>query len=125
MKQQAQSLLQLIKQDRSLMVTISVLTALTVVLIIIQAVMIEPNTTQVITQYSSYGITGFYRNYWYSLWAYAVLQVIILVGHSALALKLVQLERRALALPFLWGTGGILVMVFLYARSISNIAALG
>lgn len=125
MKQQAQSLIQLIKQDRGLMITVGLLALLTVVLIIVQAIMIEPNTTQVITQYSSYGITGFYRNYWYSLWAYTALQVIILVGHSALALKMVKLDRRALALPFLCATGGVLVMVFLYAQSISKIAALG
>lgn len=125
MKQQAWSIITLIKQDRILMVTIGALIGLTIVLIIVQAVMIEPNTTQVITQYSSYGITGFYRNYWYSLWMYAALQLIILVGHTALALKLVRLERRVLALPLLWGTGGLLVIVFLYAQSIIKIAALG
>ncbi len=86
---------------------------------------IQPRETQVIVQYSSFGVTGFYRNYWYHLWGYGVLMLIITVTHSALSLKLRQLDKRSLSLTLLWGTIGMLVLVILFAHMIIRIAALG
>lgn len=89
------------------------------------ALTITPKETQVITQFSSFGVTGFYRYYWYHLWNYGLLELLLVVGHSLLAMKLLHLERRDMALALLWTTLLLSVMVFLFARSIINIAILG
>ena len=89
------------------------------------AVNIEPRETQVITHYTSFGITGFYRSYWYHLWAYILLEVIILAAHGAISLKLYQLQRRDFALSILWGTLAMSVIVMLYAQSIIKVASIG
>lgn len=86
---------------------------------------IEPKETQVITHYSSFGLTGFYRSQWYTLWGYALLELIVVVAHGVLSLKLLHLDRRDLALALLWGTLGVSLLVLLFALSIIRIAALG
>lgn len=95
------------------------------VVIIIIGVSIEPKETQVITHYSSFGITGFYRGHWYVLWGYALLELVIIAVHGALSLKLLHLERRDLAFALLWGTLGVSLLTLLFALSIIRIAALG
>jgi len=96
-----------------------------VIVIIGIAANIEPRETQVITHYSSFGVTGFYRSYWYHLWSYVLLELLILVAHSLLSLKLYQLQRRDFALFLLGGTIGLSIIVSIYAHSIIRIALIG
>ena len=96
-----------------------------IIAVIIIAVSIEPRETQVITRYSSFGITGFYRSYWYYLYSYVALVLIMAVGHSAVSLKLMHMNRRDLALALLWSSLAFIVIAVLFALSITRIAALG
>ena len=96
-----------------------------IIAVIIIAVSIEPRETQVITRYSSFGITGFYRSYWYYLYSYVALVLIMAVGHSAVSLKLMHMNRRDLALALLWSSLVFIVIAVLFALSITRIAALG
>ena len=96
-----------------------------IIAVITIAVSIEPRETQVITRYSSFGITGFYRSYWYYLYSYVALVLIMAVGHSAVSLKLMHMNRRDLALALLWSSLAFIVIAVLFALSITRIAALG
>lgn len=89
------------------------------------AVSIEPREAQVITRYSTFGIAGFYRGYWYYLYSYAVLVLVMTAGHTAISLKLRHMQRRDLALVLLWATLALIVLTVLFALSIIRIAALG
>lgn len=80
---------------------------------------------QVITRYNSYSITSFYRDHWYFLLNYIFLGLVILVGHSVIAVKLVKLERRDLAMALLCLTIILLALLLVFAKSIMAIAALG
>lgn len=101
----------------------NIIVAIIVAIVIIAS--IEPRETQVITHFSSFGITGFYRSYWYHLLGYALLELVVVGVHIALSLKLFQLGRKDLSLAFLWSTLGISAMVLIFALSIINIAVLG
>lgn len=125
MKQHSISLLRSILTDRWLSGLLIANILVMIGVIIAVAVMIEPRETQVITQYSAFGVTGFYRGYWYTLWAYALLELIIVVGNAVFSVRLAQIERRELALALLWLTIGLSVIALLFARSIIKIAALG
>lgn len=105
------------------LVVANVLVAIIVVAIL--GFSIDPKETQVITHYSSFGVTGFYRSYWYALWGYVLLELIILLTHGMLSIKLQHLKRRDLALALLWATLGLSGMVLVYGLSIIKIAALG
>lgn len=98
---------------------------LAIVVVLVIAFSIQPKETQVIVHYSSFGVAGFYRDYWYFLWGYVVIELVILSAHIGLSLKLHQLKRRDLSLSLLWATIGLSVIVFFFARSIIKIAALG
>lgn len=116
--------MQLVKNDRTLFMMIGGMFFLAIVLIILQAIKIEPNIVKVATQYSSYGTTGYYYDHWYTLWTYAILQVLVVMGHAAIAIKLVHIKRRALAIAFLWGSMFLLVVISIFAQSIISVAAL-
>lgn len=89
------------------------------------ATSIEPKETQVITHYTPFGITGFYRSHWYHLWSYVGLELIVLGAHVLLSLKLYHLQRRDFALFLLWGTIGMTLIILLYAQSIIKVASIG
>ena len=125
MKQRTQSLLHSIISDGWLTGLTIVNILVMIIVIVAIAVMIEPRETQVITQYSAFGITGFYLGYWYNLWSYVAFEIILVVGNSLLSAKLAQLNRRDLSLALLWLTIGLSVVALLIARSIIKIATLG
>ena len=86
---------------------------------------IKHSEAQVITRYTVYGVANFYRNHWYSLFGYIALAFMIVFGHSILSIKLVSLEKRSMAVFFLWLTLGILIVLTALAYSIIKIASLG
>ncbi|MDO4781158.1 MAG: hypothetical protein Q4A34_02095 [Candidatus Saccharibacteria bacterium] len=88
-------------------------------------IFIEPKETQVITHYTIFGTTNYYRGYWYSLWLYGVLAVIMVAGHLLLAAKLYQSHSREASLGLLWLGIGMLGLLWLMAMPVINIAALG
>lgn len=96
-----------------------------IVVSIVIAVNIEPRETQVITHYSSFGITNFYRDYWYHLYSYIALAWIMVGSNVLLSLKLKSIERRDLALALLWSGLAMLTILMIFALSIARIAALG
>jgi len=55
----------------------------------------------------------------------ALLEVVAVVGHSILAVKLVKLERRHLGLALAWGTIGFSAILLLLALPILRIASFG
>ncbi len=125
MKQRTQSLLHSIIGDGWLTGLTIVNILVMIIVIVAIAVMIEPRETQVITQYSAFGITGFYLGYWYNLWSYVAFEIILVVGNGLLSAKLAQLNRRDLSLALLWLTIGLSVVTLLIARSIIKVATLG
>lgn len=92
---------------------------------VVIVVAIEPRETQVITHYSAFGVSNFYRSSWTQLLNYGLLELIVVAAHSLLSLKLMHIERRDLALALLWATIGLSLVVLTYALSIIKIAALG
>ena len=125
MKKHTTLLLDSVLNDRWIIGLLIANFVIMIAVIIALAVIIDPKETQVITQYSAFGVTAFYRGYWYSLWMYAVFELILVVGNATLTAKLAQLGKRDLALALAWLTIGLSVVTFLFAQSIIKIAALG
>ena len=117
--------LTLLRQDRLMVSLVLANIILAVAASIFLIISIEPNESQVITRYTSYGVTNFYRGHWYELFGYVLLALFMAVGHSALAVKLVNADRKCLAKALLWLTLGMIVALVLFARSIIKIASLG
>ena len=125
MKQEITTSIKTIMSDRWLAGLIVFNIIFAIIVVIVLAAHIKPRETQVITQYSAFGITSLYRDYWYTLWFYALLEVVAVVGHSILAVKLVKLERCHLGLALAWGTIGFSAILLLLALPILRIASFG
>lgn len=117
--------LRTIAADRGLTGLIVINLIAVVIIAVFLVVAIKPNESQVITRYTAYGVANFYRGYWYDLFSYAVLAIIMAVGHSVLSVKLTLAKRRDLAMFILCLTLGLLIILVIFAWSIIKIASLG
>lgn len=86
--------------------------------IIYVLITVEPRDIQVVTQYTSFGETNYYRGRWYSLYGYALLYLAIAVGHGMLMLKFRALDRRDFGMLFGAGTLLVLVIGIVYAANV-------
>lgn len=125
MKHRIGTAFQPLLKDRWLLILSVANTLVAAAVLISFIITIQPRETQVIIQHSSFGITGLYRGYWYSLWGYGLLQLVITVGHTLLAMKLAALKLRDLARALLWLTIGLSVILALFAHSVIRVASVG
>lgn len=101
-------------KDRPFLIVWVLFLVLTLIFIILIALRISPSDLQIPVQYTSFGVTNFYRDRWYYLLAFLVMGGVMFVAHSMLALKLYARKGRELALPFMWlGVGVCVVMYFI------------
>lgn len=85
---------------------------------------VEQRDIQVVTQYSSFGESHFYKERWFYLYNFALLGVIIGVAHCAIMAQLYKYERRALGVMFGWLTLLILLIAFIYVQRVLQVAYL-
>ncbi|NCU29980.1 hypothetical protein EOM60_05255 [Candidatus Saccharibacteria bacterium] len=96
-----------------------------VLVIILIGLSIRPSETQVITRFSSFGTTGFYWGYWWTLLTYILLEIIIVISILFIASRLIKLNRAGLAPVVLWLSLIMSFILFMIAYSVTRIAALG
>lgn len=86
---------------------------------------VHPTELPVVTHYSSYGTTHFYRdNKWYYLLSFVVFGLINAVLYVAITCKIFIHKGRALALPFAWTGVVVVVLAFAVVYQVLKIAAL-
>lgn len=110
--------------DRTLTVAITVLLLVTLAYIIYVALAISPSELQVVSRYTAYGITNFYRDQWYYLFVFIGFGLLTLVLNTILAVKLLRVKGRMFAVAFVWLSVLIMIIAFQVARSILKLAAL-
>lgn len=125
MKDTVNKSIKTILSDRGISILLIVNIIVFIAISIFLITSIKHSEAQVITRYTAYGVANFYRNHWYSLFGYIALAFMIVFGHSILSIKLVSLEKRSMAVFFLWLTLGILIVLAALAYSIIKIASLG
>ncbi|RYX79539.1 hypothetical protein EON76_02380 [bacterium] len=111
------SLTQLTKEiasDRQLVTAIVVVIVTSVIFSIYVAINLHPSELQVVTHYSAFGTTNFYRDKWFYLVGFIIFGIINALVYGALACKLFLHKGRELAVPFAW----LGVLVILVATSI-------
>lgn len=87
---------------RRLLVVLVVLLLLGIGVAVYMAVTIQPSDLRIITHYTAYGITHFYRDTWVYLFAFVAF-VVISVGFTiGVCVKLLQRAREDLAILFGW-----------------------
>lgn len=109
--------IKLVLADRVVTILIALLVLLSVIYCIYVGVSLHPSDLQVAVHYTAFGETGYYREKWYYLLSFIGFGLITIVIHSALAIKFYVLERRQLAIFFLWLS--ILMLLIAWAITIA------
>ena len=110
--------------DRHLTVAVAALLLLTLLYVIYVTVAINPSELQVVSRYTAFGITNFYRDQWYYLFVFVGFGLVTLVLNTIITVKLLRIKGRSFGLVFAWLSVLIMLIAFLVARSILKLAAL-
>lgn len=124
MKHQIIKTLQSIMADRpyfALMAAVSATALLYAVYVILS---VESRDIQVVTHYSGFGESHFYRSSWYYLYSFAGLGVLMAVVQSAIMAKLFKYERRTLGMLFGWMSLLLILITTVYTFNILQVAYL-
>lgn len=116
--------MQTITRDRRVFGLCIAITLLAIAYILFVGLSLRPTELQVATHYSAFGDTHFYRSQWYSLIGLALFGLIMPILHIAIIARLLRDELRAFAVAFGYLTIALLLLAFMYARSILSVAFL-
>jgi hypothetical protein len=114
--------LKLILADRVVTVLLAVLVLIAVVYCVYVGISLHPSDLQVAVHYTAFGETGYYREKWYYLLSFIGFGVIVAVVHSALAIKFYILERRQLAIFFIWLSIFLMVIAWFLTANVLRVA---
>lgn len=124
MKHTIKDYLRPIISDRYALVLTIILVLVGLVFMASIALSIRPTELQVVTHYTGFGLTNFYRDKWYYLISFVVFGLLFVVMHIAIACKLYVEKGRMLALGFLWFSVALLVLAWFIIRALLNVANL-
>lgn len=74
---------------------------------------IAPSELRVITHYTAYGSTHFYRDQWVYMISFIVFIIMVAALGVGVALKLLRQDREALALLYGWISIGLVVLTLI------------
>lgn len=115
---------QLLMKERRMIVALSILLVTCLIFIMYVALNIHQNELKIVTHYTAFGTTNFYRDKWYYLIGFAVFGIMIAIMHTLIALKLLVSHGVEIALSFVWVSVIIIIIAAAIAYQVLKIAAL-
>lgn len=85
---------------------------------------IHPSELKLVTHYTAFGPTNFYRDAWYYLVGFVVFGVVFFIGHLLITLRLLASKGAELALAFVWTSVAILLIGAATVYQVLRVAAL-
>lgn len=79
---------------------------------------------QLISHYSGFGVAHFYSNQWYYLFVFVFFAISTAILHTIIAVKLLVLKGRPLAIMFVWLGIGVILLGWVMASRILGLQAL-
>ena len=107
--------------DRYLLVLVSFLLLLSLIATISIGLSIKPSELQLVSHYSAFGITHLYRDQWFYLFVFVIFELIVAIIHSIVAVKLLVVKGRPLAIMFTWLGVGIVIMGWITSLAVLNV----
>ena len=98
-----------IVSDRQFITALAAVVVTSLIFSIYVAINLHPSELQVVTHYSAFGTTNFYRDKWFYLVGFIIFGIVNVLAYSALACKIFLHKGRELAVPFAWL--GVLVAI--------------
>lgn len=110
--------------DKTLLFWVGCLSFVVLCYSVYVALSLRPSDIIVAAHYTFYGETNYYRQQWFYLLSFIGSGVFIAVFNSALAVKLRLLDKRPLAIGFVWLSIGVVLIGWLLTASVLNVAFL-
>jgi hypothetical protein len=104
--------------SRYLLVLAVLIILLVIIFSVIISLLIQPAETQLVSHYSAFGITNFYKDQWFYRYVFIIFEVVVGLLHIIISIKLLQTKGRPLAILFLWIGIGIVIAGFITALRI-------
>ncbi len=82
---------------------------------------VRPSDLQLVSHYSAFGITHFYRDQWYYLLTFGVFGFFVAVMHIILSVKLLVVKGPTLALLFAWFSVAIIIFAWMTTYAVLNV----
>jgi len=121
MKQIIKQYLKHLVSDRYLLALCVSMVLLSVVCAVTLALSIKPSELQLVSHYSSFGITHLYRDQWYYLLTFVVFGLVVAALHTIISIK-ISIERgRSVALMYAWVGIGIILLGWATAFAVLNV----
>lgn len=114
----------LITGDRAVTTLLVAFLLLVVGFCISVAVSLHPSELQVVTHYTAFGITNFYRDKWYYFLTFIAFGVVVGVAHTCAVAKLYKEKDRSFAIGFAWLGIVTILIAWVLAQSILQVASL-
>lgn len=124
MKEKITNSLKLLIADRYLLVLLSSLVIMTIIFAISLGLSINPSERQLISHYSSFGVTHFYFEQWFYLFVFVFFGIISAIMHIIISVKLLVVKNRSIAIMFAWVGYGVVIFSWAIASRILELQAL-
>jgi hypothetical protein len=112
-----------LKQRRIILALIA-LFAVSIIFIGYVGFSVHQTDLKVVTHYTAFGATNFYRDQWYYLITFVLFGIIIAVGHSLIALKIFAIKGLELSLAFIWMSVIMVGIAAVIIHQVLKVAAL-
>jgi hypothetical protein len=96
--------------NRYLLVLVSVLILVSIIFAISIGFSIHPSEIKVVTHYSSFGGTYRYFDQWFYMFVFVAFGLVAALLHSIIAVKILIVKGRPLAVMFVWLGIGIIFL---------------
>lgn len=114
---------QLIK-ERRIIIALTLLLVLTLGFTLYVAFNIHPSDLKIVTHYSAFGSTNFYRDAWFYLLGFVVFGILVFISHTLIALRLLAAKGSEIALFFVWVSIAVLFIAMAITYQVLKVAAL-
>ena len=116
--------IKLLAKERRVIVALCVLIVACLIFTIYAGLNVQQNELKLVTHYTAFGATNFYRDKWYYLISFIVFGVTIAIIHTIVALKLLVSRGTEITLLFIWVSVIIIFVAAAITYQVLNIAAL-
>ncbi|MCY1540952.1 hypothetical protein D9M68_766200 [compost metagenome] len=124
MKLRTLEAVKIILADRTVAILLGAFLLLVIAFCISVAVSLRPNELQVVTHYTAFGITNFYRDKWYYFLSFIAFGGIVGAVHACVVAKLYQEKDRSFAIGFAWLGIVTVLIAWVLTHSILQVASL-
>ena len=107
--------------NRYLLVLSGLLLLLALSFAIYVGINVRPSELQLVSHYSDFGVTHFYRSQWYNLLTFGFFGVAVALMHVLLAVKILIIKGPKVAILFAWLSLAIVVFAWMTTYAVINV----